>query len=346
MAEFSMLPWETQTGTGDGAFSYNQTQANEFFRDFSNANPATAGVLYGVDGMLEVIGSSSALKVETGKAICYARYWNDSTADASVPTPAADMGFAVVLRTVWSTNTTRIAVKTSGSGVTTIPGLNQTAGTIWEIYLATGVIDNAGNIWTDATKTTAGTTDGRCYAISPLAGMIKLRSYTSTAVAPITISNIQNDLSHLKILISPGRSTSNLGTPAWLDIDFANASESWELEYQSGGAWVTANGSGSGIERVALIPNATGSSWGQSITELDIYFRKSPPYPTGSSASFAYRAVMSYANISSGANLAALNYGTLVTTNPNVPITFTLKQNSGTAVDPQIGTRIDVYGRL
>lgn len=164
MTEFSML-WETQTGTGDGSSSYAQDQANIFFRRFGNYDPTKLGVRYNPDlSNLAVSGSSSPLSVATGVADTYGfRYWNLSLAvNVAVSTPAVgDTGGMVVLRATWATNTVRAAIITNTDGNPAIPTVTQTAGTTWEIPLASFVIDTSGNIWTDSGKTIAGVTDLR-----------------------------------------------------------------------------------------------------------------------------------------------------------------------------------------
>lgn len=200
MAEFSMMPWETQTGTGDGQFSYTQDQASQFFRDFHIANVTTAGVISGIDNELEVSGSVSPLAVATGKAYSYARYWSDAIVNLVVSTPAiGDTGFRVVLRSTWATNQTRLAVLRSADGNNAIPALTQVVGTTWEISLASGVIDLAGNIWRTSAKTEAGVTDTRQFAISPTAGMVKLRTYRGNGTDTCRFRDIQQDLSHIRI---------------------------------------------------------------------------------------------------------------------------------------------------
>ena len=161
MSEFSMFPWETQNGVGDGAFSYNQDQANDFFRIFDVLSPSAEGVAWGVDNSLAVSGSASPLSMATGAAVCYGRYWSNTPVSLSVSTPASDTGGRVVLRADWSANTVRAAIFMNTTGVTAAPALTQVAGTTWEITLAYFVIDSGGNIWTDATKTVAGVTDER-----------------------------------------------------------------------------------------------------------------------------------------------------------------------------------------
>lgn len=147
MTQFSMLPWETQTGTGDGANSYTQDQANNFFRYFDVRDPASEGVAYGVLDELAVSGTASPLSVASGAAICYGRYWNDAAVNLAVTTPTVGTtGGRVVLRADWATNTVRLFVKMSTDGNGAIPALVQTAGTTWEISLATFTITTGGVI--------------------------------------------------------------------------------------------------------------------------------------------------------------------------------------------------------
>lgn len=147
MTQFSMLPWETQTGTGDGANSYTQDQANNFFRYFDVRDPANEGVAYGVLNALAVSGTASPLSVASGTAVCYGRYWNDAAVTLAVTTPVVGTtGGRVVLRADWSANTIRLFVKMSTDGNAAIPALVQTAGTTWEISLATFTITTGGVI--------------------------------------------------------------------------------------------------------------------------------------------------------------------------------------------------------
>lgn len=147
MTEFSMMPWETQTGTGDGANSYTQDQSNEFFRLFDVRDPSVEGVNFGVWNELAVSGVATPLSVASGAGVCYGRYWNSSAVNLTVTTPTVGTtGGRVVLRATWATNTIRLAVKMSADGNATIPALTQTAGTTWEISLATFLITTGGVI--------------------------------------------------------------------------------------------------------------------------------------------------------------------------------------------------------
>ena len=104
MTEFSML-WENVRGIGDGAYTYDQEQAVNFYGYFTGSGDSQ-GVLAGIDNELEVSGTSSPLAVATGKASVYGfRYWNTSSVNVTVATPGSNTGGAVVLRADWSANT-------------------------------------------------------------------------------------------------------------------------------------------------------------------------------------------------------------------------------------------------
>ena len=162
--EFSML-WETQTNTGDGANSYTQDQSNNYFRYFDVQDPSTQGVAINGGGLdsLEVTGTAIPLNVASGAAVCWLRYWNDAATTVTVSAPIADTGGRVILQTDWATNTTRLKIVLNTVGNTAVPALVQTAGTIWQIPLASFVIDSAGDVWTDAGKIVAGVVDDRVY---------------------------------------------------------------------------------------------------------------------------------------------------------------------------------------
>lgn len=202
MAEFSML-WETVTATGDGANEYSEDNAAFFFKDFTNAVPASMGVLSGIDNELVVTGSTSPLSVDTGKASVYQfRYQNTAIASIGVATPLiGDTGGRIILRADWALNTVRLYSKMNTDGNAAIPALTQVAGTTWEISLCSFVIATTGTIYTDASKGTTGVTDTRSYVISPLAGMVRLRqSFGTGASGTINWTGIQQDLRHLLIV--------------------------------------------------------------------------------------------------------------------------------------------------
>ena len=186
--EFSML-WETQTGTGDGANSYTQQQSNDYFRYFDLQDPATQGVALNGGGLdsLEVTGTSMPLDVASGAAVCWLRYWNDAATTVTVAPPVSDTGGRVVLETDWATNTTRLVVLLNTVGNTAAPALTQTVGVIWQVPLASFVIDSSGDVWTDSGKLTAGVVDERVYL-----GQVTKTHFIPTAISgmPFNISTV------------------------------------------------------------------------------------------------------------------------------------------------------------
>ena len=197
--------------SGDGAAAYTE----EEFRAYNHAalagEVANAGVLSGVLNELAVSGSTSPLSVATGRAILYGFHYRNlsSAVSLSVTTPSVgDTGGRVVVRvnmtsanTPPAENTGRVRVITNTDGTAAIPSMTQTAATTWDIPLATFVIDTSGNIWTDSSKTVAGVSDARIFAVSPLASMVRLRqTVVSVATGTITWQGIQGDLNHLLIM--------------------------------------------------------------------------------------------------------------------------------------------------
>jgi len=205
MTQFSM-PWGTRAGIGDGITSYNQDQAQYFFGLFLGVAPASMGVGAGVLNELAVSGTASPLTVDTGIAqVNYLRYINHtSSINVSVTTPSiGDTGGYVVLEANWTARTVRAQVITNTDGTSILPSLTQTQGTTWQIPLASFVIDTSGNIWTNTSKTTAGTLDARSFAVSPFSSSVRLRNEVlSSASATVTLDGIQQDLSHLRLVIN------------------------------------------------------------------------------------------------------------------------------------------------
>lgn len=245
MTEFSMLPWQTQTGVGDGPLAgYNQDQSNEFFRDFSVSNVATAGPLSGIDNELEVTGAASPLSVNTGKAYAYGRYWNiTAPVNLAVTTPtapAAPTGGRVVLRTDWAGNQTRLLANQSPDGVIAPPALVQVAGTTWDIPLASYEIDGFGNIKL---------TDERHFNISPSAGTVRLRHLPATAgvASSIAFANIQQDLTHLLLK----GSIENIGAPPILVPPYPDLHVNFNNDFGANYTYVSSTFSTAGTTIIA-----------------------------------------------------------------------------------------------
>lgn len=162
--------WATGT-TGDGAvagFSQDLT-TNMFHRMLINDLTAEGPLKNYLNG-LSISATNHAVTpkttLATGAAFLYGfHYWNDAALDVFLTLPVVnDTGFRVVLRSTYgATQTVRVALLESADGVSAIPAVTQTAGTLWEISLASGVVDTGGDIWKTAAKTVAGVTDLRTF---------------------------------------------------------------------------------------------------------------------------------------------------------------------------------------
>lgn len=196
--------------TGDGSAPYTETEFRDYNRAILAGNEADAGVISGVDNELAVSGVASPLAVDTGRAQVYGfHYFNDASVNVAVTTPAiGDTGGRIVVRNnLTNANTPpnedqgRVRVILNTDGNAAIPSMVQTPDVTWDIPLATFVIDTSGDIWTDASKTVAGVTDARVFAISPLAGMVRLREFVGDgSTGTCTFDNIQQNLTHLLVM--------------------------------------------------------------------------------------------------------------------------------------------------
>lgn len=160
MAESSRF-WTT-SGTGDGTGSgYTTANWAEFVRNTMTTSPASEGVLYGILNSLAVSGTSSPVSIASGSAIGYGYFYtNDSAATQAIATPTTATRIdRIVLRASWAAQTVRITriAGTEGSG--SAPSMTQTAGTTWDIPLATVSITTGGVITV---------TDARTFCKSPL----------------------------------------------------------------------------------------------------------------------------------------------------------------------------------
>jgi hypothetical protein len=145
MAESSML-WTTNN-TGDGPTAgYTQTQLFQMMRSFARtAN--LGGVFPDVLNELAVTGTATPVAVNTGQAICYGiPYFNSAAVNVAIATPASLTRVdRIVLRASWAAQTVRITriAGTEGAGT---PAMTQSAGTTWDIPLATVSITTGGVI--------------------------------------------------------------------------------------------------------------------------------------------------------------------------------------------------------
>lgn len=160
MTEKSLL-WDTN-GTGDGTGTgYTETDMIQLFRSLFTRTANMGGVVPDYLNELAVSGTSSPVAINTGAALVYGiPYWNTASVNVAIATPAVSTRVdRIVLRADWTLQTVRITriAGTEGAGT---PAMTQSAGTTWDIPLATVSITTGGVITvTDAREWVLGTGD-------------------------------------------------------------------------------------------------------------------------------------------------------------------------------------------
>jgi hypothetical protein len=137
------------TGVGDGLIGYTEDDfANWLKYSFTTDRQSTEGVIPGIGTALAVTGTSSPVAVAAGSAYVAGFFYNNSASlNVAIPTPSAGTtAHRVVLRADITGNTVRTVLLSATDGSTSIPGVTQTAGAIWEISLATLTITTGGTI--------------------------------------------------------------------------------------------------------------------------------------------------------------------------------------------------------
>lgn len=240
----------TTNGTGDGAAAYTQAQVTEWLRKFLLADPAGEGVIPGVGGDLAVTGTSSPVAVAAGAALVYGfPAWSSASENVTVPTPViGTTGHRIVLRANWSAQTVRVERISSSDGVAAFPALTQTAGTTWEISLATLTITTGGIITV---------TDARQYAHfnTKLSGAnLDSASVPAAKLASgAALANLDNG-SVTAAKLASGAAVGNLGYTPWhagndgagsgLDADLLDgfqASQFWRPDNDGDGSGLDAD---------------------------------------------------------------------------------------------------------
>jgi len=148
MAEQSMF-WET-AGVGHGPVSgYSQQRVYNWLRKTLLGDlEAAQGVLANFDNELEVTGTSSPLSANTGAAYGYGFFYENLSAKAlAVTTPSVGTtGGRINLKVDWTAKTATIEVNRNTDGIITIPALDQTPESVYEIPLYTFTITTGGTI--------------------------------------------------------------------------------------------------------------------------------------------------------------------------------------------------------
>lgn len=186
MAEFSLF--HTTGTSNDGASAYTQQQVTDWLRRTWLQDPTTQGVHRNYANELSltpVNGASPKVTVGTGAAIVYGfPYENTAAVDLSFTKPAiGTTGYRIVLRMDWTNHRVRLTLLSSSDGVSSIPAATQTAGTTWDITLATFTCTTGGTITL---------TDTRAYTqpnIEVATAMIKDNAVTTAKIVDGAITS-------------------------------------------------------------------------------------------------------------------------------------------------------------
>lgn len=147
MAEQSIL-WETVSGTGDSlTIGYSDTLMFQMLRSLFSRTANLGGVAADFQNELAVTGTATPVSINTGAGLCYGiPYWNTASVTVAIATPAVSTRVdRIVLRADWTAKTVRITriAGTEGAGT---PAMTQSAGTTWDVPLATVSITTGGVI--------------------------------------------------------------------------------------------------------------------------------------------------------------------------------------------------------
>ncbi len=194
MAEASYF-WAT-TGTGDGTGAgYSAANLFTIFRALLTGSSANAGgVAPDYLNKLAVSGTATPVTVATGAALVYGcPYVNDVAVTVAIATPTTSTRIdRIVLRATWAAQTVRITriAGTEGAGA---PSMTQSAGTTWDVPLATVSITTGGVITvTDAREWILPNADGAVTTAKILDANVTTAKLADGAVttAKITDANV------------------------------------------------------------------------------------------------------------------------------------------------------------
>lgn len=129
---------------------YTQLHLHDYFFRSIMDGTANRGVIRGWRDQLEVTGTSSPISIASGGGVVYGMlYDSDSATSLNISTPASGLSRKdrIVLRRDWSVQTVRVArVAGTAAAFPSVPALTQTALVIWEIPLATVLVEDDGTI--------------------------------------------------------------------------------------------------------------------------------------------------------------------------------------------------------
>ena len=265
MAEKSLL-WDTN-GTGDGTGTgYTETDMIQLFRSLFTRSSNMGGVVPDYLNELAVSGTSSPVSINTGAGLCYGiPYWNTASVTVAIATPAVSTRVdRIVLRADWTAQTVRITriAGTEGAGT---PAMTQSAGTTWDVPLATVSITTGGVITvTDAREWLLGTGDATIDSTKLATDAVTTAKITD---GNVTTAKLADGAALAEILDDDGAGSG-------LDADlldgshaaaFAAAAASAAVDAAaSGAAGATAAVAGAASEAAAAVTDAASAAAGKA----------------------------------------------------------------------------------
>jgi hypothetical protein len=146
MAQKSLF-WSTGS-TGDGLTTYTQTEILDWLTRTFLVDTTIQGVVAGYLNKLAVSGTASPISIASGAAVVAGiPYSNSTSTTLTIATPTTGTtGHRIVLRADYTAQTVRVVDIASSDGTSAIPALTQSAGSVWDISLASLTITTGGVI--------------------------------------------------------------------------------------------------------------------------------------------------------------------------------------------------------
>lgn len=137
------------TAVGDALAVTHTHLHDQFFRSILDGT-GNKGVVKGWRNELEVTGAASPVSIATGGAVIYGMFYDsDSATTLTIATPSSGLSRydRIVIRRTWADQICRVGKVTGTAAIIpAVPSLTQTANVIWEIPLATVLVDDAGTL--------------------------------------------------------------------------------------------------------------------------------------------------------------------------------------------------------
>lgn len=180
------------------------------------------GVLPDWNNELEVTGAATPITIDSGAAIVYGLYYENTTSiTKAITTPTANARYdRVVVRRDWATQTARIHVITGVENSPTRPNLRQSPRTVYDIPLATLMVE------TDGTITI--TSDDREYCTPSTTMTTTTNTFNTTNIANNSIALTQRATRRKKLFFGGGDLIPNVvsGSTSYSTISTGSALQS------------------------------------------------------------------------------------------------------------------------